>query len=293
MGRVTAVGLAVAICAFAQSTFKVDVQLVRHLATVKDANGKPVGGLSKEDFEVRDSGVPQTITLFERQTGQPLSVALLVDTSGSTAKDLPYQTESVKRFLKALFRVGDPEDAASLYTFNWEVHQRTGFTREVRSIERQLKDVKAEAGTSLYDAIQLSSQDLDRVEGRKVMIVVTDGGDTISRTTFHAAAESAQRADAVVYAVLVVPIANDAGRNTGGENALEILTASTGGRVFRPEQSRNIDNAFDEILRDLRTQYLLGYYPKNLPPSDNRFRKVSVAVKRPGLRVVTRSGYYE
>jgi len=293
MGRIAALALTFAACLFAQRTFKVDVQLVRLLATAKDQSGKPVGGLRAEDFEIRDRGVQQTITLFERQTAQPLSVALMVDTSGSTAKDLPYEIESVNRFLKALFREGDAKDAVSLYTFNWEVRQHTEYTRNVGVIHKRLKEVKAEAGTSMYDAIRLGSRDLDHVEGRKVMILITDGGDTVSNTSFHEAAEAAQRADAVVYAILVVPITNDAGRNTGGENALDSITASTGGKVFRPEQARGIDGSFDEILRDLRTQYLIGYYPKNVPVSADRFHPVKVVVKQPGLRVVTRSGYYE
>lgn len=293
MGRIAALALTFAACLFAQRTFKVDVQLVRLLATVKDQTGKPVGGLRPEDFEIRDRDVAQTITLFERQTAQPLSVALMVDTSGSTAKDLPYEIESVNRFLKALFREGDPKDAVSLYTFNWEVRQHTDYTRNVSLINRRLKEVKAEAGTSMYDAIRLAAKDLDQLEGRKVMILITDGGDTVSKTTFHEAAEAAQRADAVVYTILVVPISNDAGRNTGGENALDNITASTGGRVFRPEHTRQIEASLDEILRDLRTQYLIGYYPRNVPASGDRFHPVKVVVKQRGLRVVTRSGYYE
>src|SRR4051812_29498463 len=104
-----------------ESVFKIDVRLVRLIATVKDPTGKPVGGLSKEDFTVLDNGAKQTISLFERHTSQPLSVAILVDTSGSTGKEMKYQTDSVQRFLTALFKEGNPDDSASLLTFNWQV----------------------------------------------------------------------------------------------------------------------------------------------------------------------------
>jgi Ca-activated chloride channel family protein len=129
-------------------------------------------------------------------------------------------------------------------------------------------------------------------DGRRAMIVVTDGGDTTSVKNFHDALEAAHLADAVIYPILVVPITNDAGRNVGGENALAALAAGTGGRVFFPSAGPALDEAFAEILRDLRTQYLMGYYPKNVPLTKNRFHPLQVKVARPGLRVITRSGYY-
>ncbi len=119
-----------------------------------------------------------------------------------------------------------------------------------------------EAGTSLYDAILLASRDIEDRPGRKVLVIVTDGGDTTSHADFQRAAEAAQLADAVIYPVLVVPITNEAGRNIGGENALTTLAERTGGRVFAPSLGAALDQAFDQIIRDLRTQYLLGFYPK-------------------------------
>jgi Ca-activated chloride channel homolog len=292
LGVAALIAFAAGLWASAQTDFKVDVRLVRLLATVKDANGRLVGGLNKEDFEVSDRGARQTIALFERQTAQPLSVAILLDASGSTGRELPYQVSSVVKFGRSLFGEGDPKDRASLYTFNWEVRQVTPFGRDPGLMEKRLRSVKSEAGTSLYDAIVLSSGDLAGLEGRKVMIIVTDGGDTISTKTFHESVEAAQRADAVVYAILVVPVKNDPGRNVGGENALEILTTQTGGRVLYPSELKRIDDAFGEILRDLRTQYLIGYYPSGVPASKERFHNVEVKTKS-GLRVSTRSGYYE
>ena len=159
-----------------------------------------------------------------------------------------------------------------------------------------LKQLKSEGGTSIYDALFLASRELQYRKGRHVMVLVTDGGDTTSSKDFHQALEAAQLADAILYPVLVVPITNDAGRNIGGENALTTLAAGTGGRVFTPNLGEQLDKAFDDILHELRTQYLIGFYPKDVPPSKDRFHTLKVTVQgaaaNRGLRVSTRSGYY-
>jgi Ca-activated chloride channel family protein len=282
------------VAAFAQDSpvIRVDVRLVRILATVKDQAGAPVGSLDRRAFTVRDNGAPQDIAVFERQSDQPLSVAVLIDNSGSTAKDLRYETESVTRFLSALFKEGNPEDAAALYSFNWEIVRQNGFTRNVPAVERSLRQLKGEAGTSLYDAILLASRDIENRRGRKVLVVVTDGGDTISRTDFQRATEAAQLADAVIYPILVVPITNQAGRNVGGENALTTMALRTGGKVFEPSLGKDLDQAFDQILRDLRTQYLIGFYPHDVPLTADRFHSLEVGTADAQLQVKARSGYY-
>ena len=296
MGRIRTAALTIALVtsvASAQApTFRVDVGLVRLLVTVKDTQGQPIGSLEKGDFQIFDNGVKQEAALFERHTEQPLSVSVLVDNSASTAKEIRYELDSVSRFLKALFGTGNPQDAAALYSFNHEVVLRSSFTRRHERLERALRSFKSEAGTSMYDAIYLSSHELEDRQGRRVIIVVTDGGDTTSSKSFHDALEAAQRADAVLYAVLVIPITGDAGRNTGGEHALTTMSAGTGGRVFEPTIGPALDQAFSDILRDLRTQYLVGFYPRGVPPTKNRFHRLEVRVSQPGLRVLTRSGYY-
>ncbi|HVW11546.1 MAG TPA: VWA domain-containing protein [Bryobacteraceae bacterium] len=277
------------------TTFRENVRLVHVLATVKDEGGAPVGSLEKGDFEVRDNGVPQEIAVFERQTEQPLSIAILVDDSASTAIDLKYETDSVTRFVKALVRSGNPDDAASLYTFNWEIVQQTAFTRNAAAIDKRLRQVRGDGGTAMYDAILLASRDIEDRQGRKVLVIVTDGGDTVSRATFGRAAEAAQLADAVIFPVLVVPISNNAGRNIGGENALTTLAERTGGRVFQPTIGKEMDAAFDGILRDLRTQYLLGFYPKNVPLTRERFHTLTVTGMghaNAAWTISARSGYY-
>jgi Ca-activated chloride channel family protein len=163
-------------------------------------------------------------------------------------------------------------------------------------VDRRLRQLQGEAGTSMYDAILLASHELDRRQGRKVFVVVTDGGDTLSKTSFQAAAEAAQMTDAVIFPVLVMPITNNAGRNAGGENALTTLAQRTGGHVFQPTIGAEMDRAFDGILRDLRTQYLLGFYPKDVPLSADRFHTLTLTATGAGVdpswKVQARSGYY-
>lgn len=275
-----------------ETVFRVDVRLVRILATVKNGSGQMVGDLQRGDFEVTDNGVRQDLAVFEHHTEQPLSIALMIDTSASTGIDLRYETESVSRFLRAVFREGNPQDAVKLYSFNYDTTSLSSFTRRAELLDRALKGLKCDGGTSLYDALWFAARSLEDREGRHVVVVVTDGGDTTSAKNFHQALEAAQMADAVIYPVLVVPITNDPGRNTGGEHALTLLAAGTGGRVFEPTLGDELDQAFADLLRELRSQYLLGYYPKGVAPTKDRFHRLEVKLRRPDLRVLSRSGYY-
>jgi len=275
-----------------QPRFKVEVRLVRLLVTVKDAGGRPVGDLTREDFLIYDSGVPQEVAVFERHTEVPLSVALMVDTSGSMVRKLREATGSVLAFLRTFFSEGHPEDALALYSFNQDVTLQADFTRRMTLLERELRRLRAEAGTSLYDAIYFGARALEGRKGRRVILLVSDGADTTSVKEFAEALEAAHNADAAIYAVLIIPVENDPGRHIAGENALIGLSTATGGKVFLATLGERLDAAFAEILRDLRTQYLLGYYPKNLPYSRDRFRRVEIRLRRPDLRAMTRSGYY-
>jgi len=283
---------AVAIGIGKAQTIKVDVKLVRLLVSVKDAKGELVGSLEKPDFTVYDSGVKQDVAVFEHHTEVPLSVSLLIDTSGSTATNLRYESTSVERFLRALLREGNPADAAALYAFNDEVTRMNSFTRREQPLIDSLKELKGKAGTSFYDAVYLASRELTRRDGRHVIVAVTDGGDTTSDKKYADAFEAAQKADAIIYPILVVPITNDAGRNLGGERALSTLASGTGGRVFQPTGASELDQAFTQILRDLRTQYLVAYYPRNVPADAPRFHLVKVELSRKDLRATTRTGYY-
>jgi Ca-activated chloride channel family protein len=274
-------------------TIKVNVNLVHAVATVKTSAGQVVGTLQKADFEVYDNGTKQEIAVFEHQTEKQLSVALLVDVSGSTAKELAYESDSAGRFVRALFGEGNPEDALKLWTFNWRVTEQTSrYTRDQKLLNEKLKTMHGEAGTALYDAIYKAARDLEPREGRKVIVVVTDGGDTASSHDIHSALEEAQLADAVVYSIIVVPITNAAGRNTGGEHALEFIAQGTGGRTFLPNVGAALDKAFMDILTELRTQYMIGFYPRNVPLTKNRFHRLDVRTRNTDLQVSARNGYY-
>ncbi len=293
----TAGYLAAALCVgalLAQETakFSSTVSLVRVVTTVRTQAGEIMGTLNKGEFEVYDNGVKQQVSVFEHQTEQALSVVLMVDTSGSTAKELKYEADSASRFFRALLGEGNTQDTAALYTFNWEVREQLSFTRDLRGLDSRLKLLHGEAGTAMYDAVYLGAQRLEPRGGRKVIVVITDGGDTVSKVSVHKALEAAQLADAVIYAIVVMPITNDAGRNTGGEHALEFMARGTGGRTFQPTIGPELDKAFNAIITELRTQYLLGYYPKDVPPTKERFHKLEVRVLRPDLRVSARNGYY-
>ena len=272
---------------------RVDVKLIRILASVRDQNGQLFGGLGKEDFQIFDNGTEQEVSIFERSTTQALNVIVMLDISASVAKDLKYETESAIRFARSLFKEGNPDDTLALITFNHNVDIIASFTRRIQRLENAVRDIKTGAGTSLYDALFLASEELEGREGRKVIICVSDGGDTASYKKFNAANIAVQRAQAAVYPILVTPITNDAGRNTGGENALQLIAERSGGRVLQPPSYEKLGLAFDEILRDLRTQYFLAYYPKTQSVKGNPFHRLEVKVRRPNLRVSARTGYYE
>jgi Ca-activated chloride channel family protein len=277
----------------APPTFSIKVNLVRLLVSVRDGNGLLLTNLNKEDFRISDAEAPQEIAVFERNTSLPLSVAILMDTSSSTHIDLSYEKDSVLKFLPALLNAGNPDDAFSIYTFDWRITQQIDFGRSKSRADRVLHSLRGEGGTSLYDAIYLASDGLAEREGRHVIVVVTDGGDTTSYKKFGDALRAAQRADTVLYPIVVIPIENAAGRNTGGEHALATLAANTGGRIFNPEGSAQLDQAFSDILRELRTQYLLGYYPKNVRQEARLYHPVKVELKDNSVKVSVRSGYYD
>ncbi len=274
-------------------TFSIKVDLVRLLVSVRDQNGKLVTDLGKSDFQISDTGTPQQIAVFERNTSLPLSVAVLIDTSGSTRIDLRYEVQSVQRFITSLLKSGNPEDAFELFSFNWRTNLELDFSRNKAHAERALRALQGEGGTSLYDAIFLASETLGHREGRHVMIIVTDGGDTTSLKKYQDALVAAQEADAVLYPIVVIPVQGDAGRNTGGEHALATLAASTGGRIFNPEGFGQLDTAFADILLELRTQYLLGFYPREVRQQSRLFHPIRVELHDPKLKVNARTGYYE
>ncbi len=171
--RFLAIFMTLAIAA-AQSTFTVQVKLVLLLVRVKNQKGELVGSLGREEFEIFDCGVRQDVAVFEHQPTMPLSVSVLVAASGSTLKDVKYETTSIAKFFKALLREGNDHDMAALYSFNYDVTRMHVFTRRLNELVAQLGRIKPTAGTSLYDAVHFAGHDLQGREGRHIMVIVSD-----------------------------------------------------------------------------------------------------------------------
>ncbi len=269
-------------------SLRVSVRLVNILAAVRDANGQLAPELTKEDFEVREEGELQEIRVFGRESDVPLAIALLLDASGSTAKDLKFEQESAIRFIRSILR---PQDRMALFTFTDEVTQVAPFTASTARLEQALRAVRPRGGTSLFDAIYLASLELRKQPGRKVMLLITDGGDTTSATNFQRALRSAQEADAVIYSIVIVPIRSESGRDIGGEHALQLLSQETGGRALTPDVPAELDPAFAAIGQELRKQYLLGYYAAPHLEGGG-YRRLEVRTKNPAFTVQARKGYY-
>ena len=276
-----------------EPTFRVNVRLVNVFTTVTDSRGAPVADLTKDDFQLLEDGIPQTIKVFEKESAIPLSIALAIDTSPSTMRDFKLETSSARRFVHSILR---NEDRLSVFQVTENIDQMTHFTSDLRTIERGIDSLRTGPGTSIYDAIFLCSESLLDREGRKVLVLITDGGDTTSKADYNGALRRAQQAEAIVYSIIVVPVEADAGRNLGGEHALIQISKDTGGKYYYAEGQQQLDDAFRKISDELRTQYLLAFYPTR-KISDSPFRRIQVQLnkKDPGgqaYQVRHRAGYY-
>jgi Ca-activated chloride channel family protein len=271
-------------------TFHMDVKLVNLFVNVTDKTGAIVGGLARDDFKVTEDGRPQEIAIFERQSELPLNLTLAIDTSGSTFKDRALEQDASKRFAHALLR---QQDQMSLIEFATDVRLLVPFTNKVGMIDHGLGSLRGGDATALYDAIYLGSQGLTKKDGRKVLVLVSDGGDTAKSTSYSEALEQALRAEVMIYSIIDVPIEASAGRDIGGEHALITLAEQTGGKSFYASEG-GLAKAFERVSEDLRTQYLLGYYPKNQEVGRS-FHRLLVTVPRAAsdaFNIRYRSGYY-
>ena len=274
------------------NTLKVDVKLVNVYVTVTNAQGGPVRGVLKENFTIQEDGRDQAISVFDKESAVPLSIALAVDTSLSTRHDLPLEQASAKRFAKDILR---PVDALAVFGFSETVLQSTSYTSDLKRIDDGIDHIRLGAATALFDAVYLASRSLGRRQGRKVLVLITDGGDTVSKMDYKEAVRAAEEAECTVYSIIVVPIESSAGRETGGEHALIQLSEDTGGKYYYATSMTQLDDAFHEISDELRTQYLLAYYPSQRL-SNSPFRRIQVNVSGPAeastYRVRHRAGYY-
>jgi Ca-activated chloride channel homolog len=268
---------------------RVDVDLVSILASVIDAHGRPIPDLTEDAFTLSEEGVPQKVERFEAQTNRPLDLALMVDASASTFKDLKFEDEAAAHFIQQVVR---PNDALSVFEFSETVTELSEFTDNLSKLDAAAHRISPGAGTSIYDALVLSSRALRRrPEGRRrAIVLVTDAGETTSISKFEDARHASILSEALLYTICIRPIKSESGRNTAGEHALITITDSTGGALFILDDLAQINAMYDRINRELRTQYLLGYYPTPTPQPGS-YRHVEVKVKT-GDTVHYRKGYF-
>jgi len=289
MALVLAVGLAMKVTA-QDAPLRLDVKLVNVFVNVTDSTGAIVGGLSQKDFAISEDGRPQTIQVFERQSELALNLTLAIDTSGSVFKDRQVDISASRKFVHALMR---SQDQMSLLEFATYVRELTPFTNKVSQIDHGLDRLRGGDATALYEAVYLGASRLAPKEGRKVLVLVSDGGDTAKNTTYSDALEEALRSEVMVYSIIDVPIEASAGRDLGGEHALITLSEQTGGKSFYASEG-GLDKAFARVSEDLRTQYLLGYYPHNQEPG-RTFHRLQVTIPRAApdaFNIRHRTGYY-
>ena len=292
-------------------TLKVSVNVVGLFYNVKDKHGALIPNLTKNDFEVYEDGTPQTIKYFAAESNLPLTLGILIDSSGSQAGVLDMEKEVGGAFLKQILT---DKDEAYVIDFNIDASLVQDFTRDVRRLQTALNKVKintgitqpmigsggpvptagAARGTVLYDAVYLSAHDMLAKEvGRKAMILLTDGEDEGSQLKIKDAIEASQKADAIVYVLLCADrgFYGSYGMGYSGEGEMRKLTEQTGGRVINV--GRKLDKlreAFDQVAAELRSQYSLGYTSTNTK-LDGSYRKLEIKSKQ-AYKIQSRAGYY-
>lgn len=275
---------------------RVETRLVNVPVNATDAMDVPIPDLKQSDFQILEEGKPQKIAIFERQATTPLSIVMAIDTSESVMSQFHTERDAAKRFVKQMLREQDEMD---LISFSDSVDEIVPFTNDAGRMNAGIGSLRKGDATSLYNAIYLASQRLTEAKRdatrRRILVIVTDGGNTTKGMRYQQAVEAAERAGAAIYPIIMVPIEADAGRNTGGEHALIQMAQDTGGKYFYVLDKHDLDKAFAHLSDDLRTQYLLGYYA---PPRhrDDGFRTINVrltdAARAATARLRYKSGYF-
>ena len=283
-------------------TLKVQVNLVNVFFSVRDKSGF-ITNLKKDDCQVFENKEPQVIKNFTQEKTLPLTIGILLDTSGSQTNVLPLEQQSGAQFLKEVLT---PKDEAFLISFDVNVDLLADYTNNPREIRRAMDKATINTGagtgsvtghgtprgTLLYDAVYLAAHDKLRQEaGRKVLILLTDGGENGSQVKLEGAIEAAQKANALVYVIMIADRGGFGQFGFGGGFEMDKLTKETGGRVIDVgNNGKKLEEAFAQIQDELRTQYLLSYTPTN-PVQDGKFRKIDMTCGK-GLKVQARKGYY-
>jgi Ca-activated chloride channel family protein len=269
---------------------RVSVNLVTVLVSVLDEHNRPAPDLPREAFQLFDEGNEQKIDIFEPETSQPLDLALMIDASMSAHKEITFEEEAAAHFIRQVVR---PGDRLAVFSFDDEVRQQQpGFSDNVAALQTAVRKIPDGAGTSIYDAVLLGSRALAHRgdDRRRVIVLVTDAGETTSRSDFDAALREAVSTNVLLYTIVIRPVKNENGRNTAGEHALETMTDTTGGAMFYPDTAQELTAIFDRIDRELRTQYRLAYYPNPRGPA-NTYRSIEVKVTTGTYQVRHRKTY--
>jgi Ca-activated chloride channel family protein len=279
----------------AMETIHVQTRLVNVALNVVDEHGAPVGGFEKQDFHIFEDGKQQTIAIFDREATSPLSIVLALDASETVLTSQKLERDAAKHFVRAILR---PQDELDLMDFSDTVREIVPFTNQAKRVEAGLGEVQRGQETALYNAVFLASQRLNETSTaagrRRVLVVISDGGDSAHGEGYAQAVEQAQRAGAMIFSIIIVPIAADAGRNTGGEHTLIQMSEDTGGKYYYVEDPADLEPAFQHVSDDLRTQYLLGYYAPQ--SSESAFRRIKVKLTDAALdakySLRYRTGYF-
>jgi VWFA-related protein len=285
-----------------QGTIRVGVSLVNLYATVRDKRKAIVADLKQEDFHIYEDDKEQKVAFFSREKTLPLTLGLLIDTSGSERYALGYEQDAASRFLGEVLK---QKDEAFVITFDTDVDMLADWTSDLGELNRAIRRAQINApgvggpvtpgpfptsgggGTNFYDAVYLACHDKMATEtGRKALIILTDAEDNGSKLRLKDAIEAAQRADTVVHMLLVFDPRYGADSRGAGE-----LASETGGRLIDVHSEKKIQEAFDQISDELRSEYVLGYYPTN-DKRDGSYRKIRVEVTDKDDKVLTRKGYY-
>jgi len=293
-----------------ETTLKVQVDLVTLLCSVREKKGgRLVGNLNKEDFTVLEDGKEQTVKYFTRETDLPLTIGLLVDVSASQGNLIGVEQDAGGQFFKQVLR---PKDLAFLIDFGPDAEVLQDFTNSYKLLRAGLDKLRVTSdpsgagqlpgpvptmshpkGTILYDAVYLAaSEQLKNQVGRKALVLITDGVDQGSHYKIEQAIEAAQRNDVIIYSVCYVDYAFYRGRFVStSDSALKRMSDETGGHEFRVDRKQTLQQIFDELNQELRTQYSLAYTPTN-PTANGGFRKIEIRTSNKDLKVQTRKGYY-
>ena len=272
-----------------EQTVTVDVDLVNIPFTVASERDKLVTNLNRENFRVFEDDRPQTITNFSREADVPLTIALVIDASGSVRDKLQAEKEAAIDFLYSTLRRG--EDKALVLAFDTNVSLLQDYTDDATLLSKQLEGIRAGGGTALYNAVYFAVREkLAAEEGRRVVILISDGDDNCSRHSLEETLEWAQRNEVTIYAVSTNSM-EPWRLSDRGSGILKTLADETGGTVFSPVKPDDLVANFKRISRELRAQYTLAYRSTN-PRKDGSFRKVRIEVAGKRYTVRARPGYY-